>query len=71
MHYFFCCTISSYLSLFSSRTYEDFSVRGEISGIVQDIAALYEILKGAKNPADLLMVSIRWMEQGAQAMDFP
>ena len=38
---------------------------------VQDIAALYEILKGAKNPADLLMVSIRWMEQGAQAMDFP
>jgi hypothetical protein len=28
-------------------------------------------LKGAKNPADLLMVSIRWMEQGAQAMDFP
>lgn len=30
----------------------------------EDIAALYEILKGAKNPADLLMVSIRWMEQG-------
>lgn len=30
----------------------------------EDIAALYEILKGAKNPADLLMVSIRWMERG-------
>ncbi|CAE7211922.1 unc-22 [Symbiodinium microadriaticum] len=30
----------------------------------EDIASLYEILKGAKNPADLLMVSIRWMEQG-------
>ncbi|CAJ1460703.1 unnamed protein product [Effrenium voratum] len=30
----------------------------------EDIAALYDILKGAKNPADLLMVSIRWMEQG-------
>merc|ERR1719161_2495154 len=29
-----------------------------------DIAAMYEILKGAKNPADLLMVSIRWMEAG-------
>ena len=33
-------------------------------GAGQDIAALYDILKGAKNPADLLMVSIRWMEQG-------
>ncbi|CAE8643003.1 unnamed protein product [Polarella glacialis] len=30
----------------------------------EDLASLYEILKGAKNPADLLMVSIRWMEQG-------
>mmetsp|Transcript_3821 Transcript_3821/g.8920 ORF Transcript_3821/g.8920 Transcript_3821/m.8920 type:complete len:442 (+) Transcript_3821:94-1419(+) len=30
----------------------------------EDIASLYDILKGAKNPADLLMVSIRWMEQG-------
>eukprot|EP00930_Biecheleria_cincta_P043243 TRINITY_DN2970_c0_g1_i2.p1 TRINITY_DN2970_c0_g1~~TRINITY_DN2970_c0_g1_i2.p1 ORF type:complete len:455 (+),score=101.12 TRINITY_DN2970_c0_g1_i2:191-1366(+) len=30
----------------------------------EDIAAMYEILKGAKNPADLLMVSIRWMERG-------
>jgi len=29
-----------------------------------DIAAMYEILKGAKNPADLLMVSIRWMAEG-------
>merc|ERR1719382_175692 len=29
-----------------------------------DIAAMYEILKGAKNPADLLMVSIRWMSEG-------
>eukprot|EP00931_Biecheleriopsis_adriatica_P073577 TRINITY_DN47838_c0_g1_i1.p1 TRINITY_DN47838_c0_g1~~TRINITY_DN47838_c0_g1_i1.p1 ORF type:complete len:481 (+),score=92.71 TRINITY_DN47838_c0_g1_i1:54-1445(+) len=29
----------------------------------EDIAALYEILKGAKNPGDLLMVSIRWMER--------
>eukprot|EP00913_Durusdinium_trenchii_P010689 g10029.t1 len=32
----------------------------------EDIASLYEILKGAKNPGarDLLMVSIRWMERG-------
>lgn len=30
----------------------------------EDIAAMYEILKGAKNPADLLMVSIRWMNEG-------
>ncbi|OLQ05047.1 hypothetical protein AK812_SmicGene11780 [Symbiodinium microadriaticum] len=30
----------------------------------EDIASLYEILKGAKNPGDLLMVSIRWMEKG-------
>merc|ERR1719456_1369135 len=30
----------------------------------EDIAAMYEILKGAKNPADLLMVSIRWMSEG-------
>jgi len=29
-----------------------------------DVAAMYEILKGAKNPADLLMVSIRWMAEG-------
>jgi len=29
-----------------------------------DIAAMYDILKGAKNPADLLMVSIRWMAEG-------
>lgn len=29
-----------------------------------DIASMYEILKGAKNPADLLMVSIRWMSEG-------
>merc|ERR1719464_2104903 len=29
-----------------------------------DIASMYEILKGAKNPADLLMVSIRWMAEG-------
>jgi len=29
-----------------------------------DIASLYEILRGAKNPADLLMVSIRWMAEG-------
>jgi len=29
-----------------------------------DIAAMYEILHGAKNPADLLMVSIRWMAEG-------
>lgn len=29
-----------------------------------DIAAMYEILKGAKNPADLCMVSIRWMAEG-------
>eukprot|EP00927_Polykrikos_kofoidii_P019184 TRINITY_DN18941_c0_g1_i1.p1 TRINITY_DN18941_c0_g1~~TRINITY_DN18941_c0_g1_i1.p1 ORF type:complete len:474 (+),score=86.51 TRINITY_DN18941_c0_g1_i1:169-1422(+) len=35
-----------------NNTYED------------DIAAMYEILKGAKNPADLLMVSIRWMAEG-------
>jgi len=35
-----------------NNTYED------------DIAAMYEILKGAKNPADLLMVSIRWMSEG-------
>eukprot|EP00971_Amphidinium_carterae_P213606 4239404-Amphidinium_carterae.1 len=28
-----------------------------------DVAAMYEILKGAKNPADLLMVSIRWMAE--------
>jgi len=34
-----------------NNTYED------------DIAAMYEILKGAKNPADLLMVSIRWMAE--------
>merc|ERR1719162_1182987 len=30
----------------------------------EDIASMYEILKGAKNPADLLMVSIRWMADG-------
>merc|ERR1719510_1190891 len=30
----------------------------------EDIASMYEILKGAKNPADLLMVSIRWMSEG-------
>merc|ERR1719162_2146052 len=30
----------------------------------EDLAAMYEILKGAKNPADLLMVSIRWMSEG-------
>merc|ERR1719433_2612808 len=30
----------------------------------EDISSLYEILKGAKNPADLLMVSIRWMAAG-------
>merc|ERR1719356_1150537 len=30
----------------------------------EDIEAMYEILKGAKNPADLLMVSIRWMSEG-------
>jgi len=35
-----------------NNTYED------------DIASMYEILKGAKNPADLLMVSIRWMAEG-------
>merc|ERR1719162_203716 len=35
-----------------NNTYED------------DIASMYEILKGAKNPADLLMVSIRWMSEG-------
>lgn len=35
-----------------NNTYED------------DIAAMYEILKGAKNPADLLMVSVRWMAEG-------
>mmetsp|Transcript_103121 Transcript_103121/g.204813 ORF Transcript_103121/g.204813 Transcript_103121/m.204813 type:complete len:393 (+) Transcript_103121:92-1270(+) len=35
-----------------NNTYED------------DIAAMYEILKGAKNPADLLMVSVRWMSEG-------
>merc|ERR1719382_1638065 len=35
-----------------NNTYED------------DIAAMYEILRGAKNPADLLMVSIRWMAEG-------
>merc|ERR1719412_1766553 len=29
-----------------------------------DVAAMYEILKGAKNPADLLMVSVRWMAEG-------
>lgn len=29
----------------------------------EDVASMYEILKGAKNPADLLMVSIRWMEK--------
>lgn len=29
----------------------------------EDVASMYEILKGAKNPADLLMVSIRWMER--------
>lgn len=29
-----------------------------------DIAALYQILKGAKNPADLLMVSIKQMAEG-------
>merc|ERR1719361_1247503 len=35
-----------------NNTYED------------DIASMYEILHGAKNPADLLMVSIRWMAEG-------
>lgn len=30
----------------------------------EDIASMYEILKGAKNPADLLMVCIRWMAEG-------
>merc|ERR1740121_3293844 len=30
----------------------------------EDIDSMYEILKGAKNPADLLMVSIRWMSEG-------
>merc|ERR1719433_1210781 len=30
----------------------------------EDIASMYEILKGAKNPADLLMVSVRWMTEG-------
>merc|ERR1719378_590116 len=30
----------------------------------EDVASMYEILKGAKNPADLLMVSIRWMSEG-------
>lgn len=30
----------------------------------EDIASMYEILRGAKNPADLLMVSIRWMREG-------
>jgi len=29
-----------------------------------DVASMYEILKGAKNPADLLMVSVRWMAEG-------
>lgn len=37
-----------------------------------DIAAMYEILKGAKNPADLLMVSIRWMAEGTfNGLDTP
>lgn len=30
----------------------------------EDIAAMYEILKGAKNPIDLLMVCVHWMREG-------
>merc|ERR1740117_194194 len=38
----------------------------------EDIASMYEILKGAKNPADLLMVSIRWMADGTfNGLDTP
>lgn len=38
----------------------------------EDIASMYEILKGAKNPADLLMVSIRWMSEGTfNGLDTP